>query len=183
MEINWPYTKSFTPFERHDTDVIMVASPGGVYMNCANANAITQMAARRNDFQKPIEVYDLVNIFGENVVTTEGHTWREHRKITAPAFSERTNALVWKESLNQTKAMLTMWSRLGKNSPEDMAVRNIHPDLCSLTLDVISGAGFGIKMFWPWQKATLSDDSSTAKFSSHTVPDGHTMTFRDALDT
>jgi cytochrome P450 len=42
----------------------------------------------RNRFCKLVEGYKLLDVYGRNVLTTEGEEWRVHRKITAPSFTE-----------------------------------------------------------------------------------------------
>ena len=85
-------------FEKYG-DMFLIVSPGRNQLQVANAEAIDQITTRRNDFPKPLEFYGAVDIFGKNVVTTEGALWRYHRKITSPSFNERNNRLVWDESL------------------------------------------------------------------------------------
>ena len=42
----------------------------------------------RTRFPKPVEEYDLLRFFGNNILTTEFEEWKRYRKIAAPAFSE-----------------------------------------------------------------------------------------------
>lgn len=49
---------------------------------------ITSWRAR---WPKPTEQYSAINLFGRNIVTTEGDEWKKHRKIANPAFSEVRN--------------------------------------------------------------------------------------------
>ena len=161
----------------------MAVSPGGIYVNSANAELFSQMCARRADFTKPTEVYEVVNLFGANVLSAEGQAWREHRRVTAPAFSERNHALVWRESLRQADAMLASWGRRGSNSFDDMHIGHLQPDAATLSLHVISKAGFGIPLFWPGESVTLEDDNGLAHFSTHEALKGHSLTFKTALNT
>ena len=46
----------------------MVVSPQKNTLYVADAEATTQITTRRNDFPKPVELYDSVNLFGANVV-------------------------------------------------------------------------------------------------------------------
>jgi len=39
--------------------------------------------------------YEIVAVFGRNIVASEGAEWKKYRKITAPAFSE-----VWPELIS-----------------------------------------------------------------------------------
>lgn len=46
---------------------------------------VTKLRAR---FPKPVKHYEPMNIYGKNIVSTEGDDWKKYRKIAAPAFSE-----------------------------------------------------------------------------------------------
>jgi cytochrome P450 len=63
-------------------------------MNLGKPAAINQMTARRNDFLKPVEIYGIADIFGRSMLSSEGDEWKRHMKIVAPAFSEKSSALV-----------------------------------------------------------------------------------------
>ena len=77
----------------------MTVSPGGILLFTADADVITEMVGtRRNDFPKPSHFYRSVNIYGKNVVSSEGALWRQHRRITSPPFTEKNNHLVWVSS-------------------------------------------------------------------------------------
>jgi cytochrome P450 len=39
-------------------------------------------------YPKPVEQYKNINLFGDNIVSSEGDEWKRFRKISAPAFSE-----------------------------------------------------------------------------------------------
>lgn len=97
------------------------------------------------DFVKPIEIYTIVDIFGSNILTTEGEEWKRHRKIVAPAFSEKSNALVWKKTLRQTEGILDVWSKLDRNGSGSMKVKDTAPYTATMALHVICAAGFGVR--------------------------------------
>lgn len=178
----WAYPSGFAAFAKRDSDMIIVASPGGIYVSLANAEAITQVAERRNDFTKPTEVYRILEVWGPNVVTTEGNVWRRQRKVTAPAFSEKNNALVWEKSLEQIEGLIGLWSRAQGNTKNEMTIGNVHPDFADLSLHVISAAGFGIRFEFgdgEDQRSKTADVQSI--FASQTPPEGHRLTFKKAL--
>ena len=52
-----------------------------------------------------------VAIYGSNVLTAEGRTWRKHRKITSRAVSPRTVGLVHAETVRQTNEMIRALQR------------------------------------------------------------------------
>ena len=122
-------------------EVYLIISPGQIFMSCSNAEANIQLTGRRQDFLKPVEIYAIVDIFGPSILTTEGPEWKRHRKIVAPAFSEKSNSLVWKESLRQSAGMLKVWSQLDGNGPGNMKVTDTAPYTALMALHVISAAG------------------------------------------
>lgn len=150
-------------------------------MSIANAEAISKICERRKDFQKPVEVYEIVDIFGTNIITLEGEAWRRHRRIVAPAFTEKNNELVWKESLYQLKAMMKVWRGRDDNTAENMLIQDLHPDAADFTLHIISRAGFGIRLKWPGQASDSQETNEFANFSSSEPPKSHDMTFKSAL--
>jgi len=58
-----------------------------------------------------------LNVYGKNVVSTEGAEWRLHRKVTTRPFSEKNNLLVHEEAVRQTTQMMAAWtSKANTNS-------------------------------------------------------------------
>ena len=57
----------------------------------------------------------ILDVYGKNVVTTEGSSWRLHRKITSRPFSEKNNQLVHDESVRQATQMMASWDQNAKN--------------------------------------------------------------------
>jgi hypothetical protein len=50
----------------------MLVSARGIQIYLTNAEAIRQVTAKREAFPKPLESYRVLDIFGRNVITTEG---------------------------------------------------------------------------------------------------------------
>jgi cytochrome P450 len=156
------------------SDIFLVCSPGKTAVFVAHPEAITQITTRRNDFPKPIEMYGSVDLYGKNVVSTEGSIWRHHRKIISPPFTEKNNHLVWQESLHQTRSM--MCALVGQESANNGKVDDIAAATMRFSLHVISRAGFGERLLWPHEEMVKNGKAGR-------VPDGHTMTYKDALST
>lgn len=141
MDPNWPYLRGYKAFKRVGSDVFLTVSPGKNHLFVADAEVTFQITSQRNRFKKPIEIYKNVDLYGKNVVSTEGAIWRQHRKLTSPSFSETNNELVWNETLYQTQAMLEGWNRHAGLASE------VAKDTMTMTLNVISRAGFGVSAF------------------------------------
>ncbi|KAL8737513.1 MAG: hypothetical protein Q9181_001613 [Wetmoreana brouardii] len=181
----WAYHELYAPFARYG-DNFLVVSPWGVYMANASPSVIHQIATRRTDWVKPIEHYSVVEQFGANVLTTEGSTWRDHRKVSSGSFNERSNAVVWKESIRQAQQMIKSWSRReGNNEEKGMWVHDVYPDAATTSLHIISRSGFGVKLLWPGEE--LGDGNEVEdgyeRFTSHVPMGGHTMTFKESMKT
>lgn len=173
-------------FERVGSDTFLTVSPGGNTFWTADANVITQMTTRRNDFPKPTQIYRSVDIYGKNVVSTEGSEWRYHRKATSPPFTEKNNHIVWAESIDQASAMLSSW--VGKDGAGNRTIDRIMDDTMRLALHVISKAGFGRHLEWPTsdtEKRVDKDYVDPSKIEN-TVSDeeagkGHNMSYSYAI--
>lgn len=164
-------------------ETFLIVSPGQIYMNVSNPGVIMQIATRRNDFLKPVELYGIVDIFGVSMLSSEGDNWKRHRRIVAPAFSEKSNTLVWKESLQQGADMLDFWSKLPGNSTRRIMVKDTAPDTALMTLHVISGAGFGVKQNWDNSNENQLRVDAIPGFNTPELKDNHALTFRDSLNT
>ncbi|PSK46371.1 hypothetical protein B9Z65_5339 [Elsinoe australis] len=174
LDNEWVWLLKREPFERLGSNAFLVVAPGKNSLFVADADAISQIATRRNDFPKPIHLYTSVDIFGKNVVSTEGSIWRHHRKITSPPFTEKNNHMVWQESLHQAQSMISAWFQNGKK--ESGPVVDVPAAAMRLSLHVISRAGFGVRLHWPHEEMQM-------KGRVGEVPEGHTMTYKDALST
>ncbi|KDQ58514.1 hypothetical protein JAAARDRAFT_34328 [Jaapia argillacea MUCL 33604] len=140
-----------------------------LYFWISDADAIKTVTSDRLTFQKDIPAYEILNIYGENLVSTEHADWKRHRGVSKAAFSEANNALVWTETLR----VLTEWfgtldESLSKTPNKDGLTIKVVDHMVQATLLVISTAGFGRRVSW-------TEDSSTQP------PQGHTLTFRSSL--
>ena len=169
VKINWPWTLRYAPFKELGTDTFFTVSPGGVILNTADADVISQVTTRHLDFPKPTANYRVLNIYGQNIVSSEGAQWRHHRKATGFAFTESTNRLVWKETLEQTGDMLDTWI-----TREEM-IPSVAPDTMRLSLHVMSRAALGQRMAWP--KPSVGETAS----QNAGVTAGHTVHFTECL--
>ncbi|KDQ11038.1 hypothetical protein BOTBODRAFT_35791 [Botryobasidium botryosum FD-172 SS1] len=150
-----------------DAFTVVSALPGVVTLSIADAQAIKDVALSRAIFPKPVGSYRMLNIFGSNVVTTEGEEWKMHRKVSAPAFSERNNKLVWGETTRIVNDMFDQW---GDN--EVVSVEHAVDITLPVALLVICAAGFGQRV--PWREASCIG-------STESLPEGHEMTFMEAI--
>ncbi|KAE8444471.1 hypothetical protein EG329_000562 [Mollisiaceae sp. DMI_Dod_QoI] len=164
-------------------EVYLIVSPSQIYMSCSNAEANIQLTSRRLDFVKPVEIYAIVDIFGSSILTTEGGEWKRHRKIVAPAFSEKSNAEVWRETLRQTNGMVNVWSKLDGNGSRNMKVKDTAPYTATMALHVICAAGFGVRQLWDGEDENQLGTKVVLGFNTAKLIGAHTLTFKDSLNT
>ncbi|TRX93847.1 hypothetical protein FHL15_005229 [Xylaria flabelliformis] len=156
---------------------ILIASPTTLMMHTASPEVIHDITSRREDFPKPTEYYKILSMFGHNVVTTEGAIWRMHRKVTSPSFNEKNSALVFRAAIDQAQGMTDYWLKTQK----DGGFHTVEHDTMSLALNIISYAGFGLRLVWPGQPLPADADSKMAKYASFEPPKGHTLTFSESI--
>ncbi|KAG8873204.1 hypothetical protein FRB97_006928 [Tulasnella sp. 331] len=130
----------------------------------SDVRAIKEIMTARTVFQKPNEAYRILELYGRNLVTSEGHEWTRQRKVVAPAFSERNLVLVWDQSVRLVQEMLHSWSSQG---PE-VKIPVIRTETLKIALHILSSSAFGQMTHW--------DDSTADSLSN-----GHTMTLKEAL--
>ena len=163
------WDKGYDCFKDIGSDAFILVAPGNNTLLVADAEVNTQMTTRRNDFPKPTEMYKSIDLFGKNVVSTEGAYWRHHRKITSPPFTEKNNHLVWVESLHQAQSMMAGW--VDKDSKTDSGrLKDVAAQAMRLSLHVISRAGFGVRLEWPHEERSVQ------------IPEGHTLSYKVALE-
>ncbi|KAL8772171.1 MAG: hypothetical protein Q9209_002606 [Squamulea sp. 1 TL-2023] len=189
LSVDWPWDQQYTIFQRLGSDNFLYVSPSRNYFNTADAAVIDQITRRRNDFPKPIEVYRSLDIYGKNVVSTEGSLWKHHRKTVSPPFNEKNNRMVWMETLKQAQSMVQGW--MGSQIESSGTIYRIAEDCMKLSLYVISFAGFGVKLDWPGAE----DEGKQPLANGHAPPDtekgpkaskgrnDHEMSYVDALQT
>ncbi|KLO08418.1 614/534 cytochrome P450 [Schizopora paradoxa] len=164
-----PWIVKHDDFKRYKTDIISNVSAwprAQISFDIADAAAAKEVAAKRTLFPKPLELYELPEVFGSNIVGTEGDEWKRHRNIAYPAFSEPNNRFVWDEAVRIT---LDMMDNVWKDADE-MNIDHAAEMTLTLALLVIGSAGeplgFGHEM-------SFSDDKD--------IPAGHTMSFKESI--
>ncbi len=178
------YRRSIEVFQQVGSDTFLTVAPDGMTMHTADPAVITQITTRRNDFPKPTAIYRSLDIYGKNVVSTEGSVWRQHRKATSPPFTEKNNHLVWTESLDQASDMLNSW--VGPDGQGKTTVDRVMDDTMRLSLYVISRAGFGRKLDWPSAGAEADVDvtyvdKSKIQNEQTELDHGHSMSYTYAI--
>ncbi|KIW09979.1 hypothetical protein PV08_11755 [Exophiala spinifera] len=138
-DIGWTFPLKYKDHARYG-DAFVIVGPGELELVLADPPATEDVMRRRNDFVKNPAMYGMLDIYGPNLDTVNGKAWDRHRKVTVPPFNEQNSALVWREAGEQAEQMLAVWS-----SKRQEVVRSTQRDVHALALNVLCGAGFGVK--------------------------------------
>ncbi|RHZ53727.1 cytochrome P450 [Aspergillus thermomutatus] len=160
----------------------LVVTPENIVCHIADASLVTQICNARQSFPKPVWQYTMLNLYGPNLVTCEDQAWAHHRRHAAPTFNEKNNALVWQESIRQVTEMLDHWQTSGTSGKlQGFVVASTRGDLLNFSLNVLSGAGFGMKLpFKPLPQESTNDPNDMFK-DTVKPPEGFSFTFRSAV--
>ncbi|KZV90451.1 cytochrome P450 [Exidia glandulosa HHB12029] len=144
-----------------DAEVEVTMSPKvAAAVTICDAEVIKLIASSNARFPKPVELYELLLVFGSNIVASSGDLWKRHRRIAAPAFSERNNRLVWDESIRVVDEVFESWGS------GEVHISDAKAFTLNVTLLVLSIASFGKRISWD---------------EKHVAPPGYRFTFGDAL--
>ncbi|KAH8602340.1 cytochrome P450 monooxygenase-like protein [Bisporella sp. PMI_857] len=172
------------PRALHDKygDTFIIVSPFELLFKTCNAELISQIIPRRQDFIKPVQGYAIVAIFGSSLLTTEGEDFRRHKKVVAPSFSESTNRLVFEESLRQAHGIMDFWARAEGNNSNDIKVEDTSADAAVLSFHVICAAGFQLLQFWPGEDRQESKFRRRSSLTRLDKSGSYTLTFKESMD-
>ncbi|KAH7323164.1 putative cytochrome P450 [Stachybotrys elegans] len=140
-------------------NVFMLVTPGRNWLYIGHPDIVMEIVRRRDDFPRCVELTQVLDVFGPNVGSVEGQRWVTQRKLMASCFNEQYNETVWSESISQACDMMEYWT----SRP---SIRNTADDLRTLSLGVLSKAGFAKSFkFEGHENATHANPSESYKDS------------------
>ncbi|KAA8900014.1 cytochrome P450 [Sphaerosporella brunnea] len=131
--------------------VFLAVSPTRITAFVADAGAIREIMADRERFPKSLEQYQTLNMYGPNLVASEGEQWAHHKKFITSPFGERNYKLVWRVALQQARELLGTWNT-------DMP--DVQNDLFRQALHTFSEAIYGIPMSFSTELREGEDSES-----------------------
>lgn len=184
MQPDWAYRYLRKPWSRLGDSFLLVA-PRQTILFTSSAPAIAQITSRRDAFPKQTSNYRVLEIFGRNMLSSEGAEWKMHRKGVSASFNERNAAYIFRESIMQTQGMIEYW--LGGSTEEGKAesgrVETLEHDTMTLALNIIAHVGFGLRLLWPGQRMPEDADARSRKYGDRKSSEGHSMPFAESLAT
>lgn len=77
------------------------------------------------------------DIFGQGLVVSEGHTWKMHRKLMAPAFQSRTVQSYFSIMISEIDSYIDRW---GEQKTVD-----VHSSIMDCTLNILNSCLFNVE--------------------------------------
>ncbi|KAK3326364.1 cytochrome P450 [Apodospora peruviana] len=178
---NWEYDTRQQHFERLGTESFIILSPWDMSLFTNSAELIHQITCRREAFIKDTARYGVLNLFGLNILTTDGAVWRMHRKTTSASFNEKNAAHTFAEAINQTNGLMSIYFGSEGQTRSTKTITTLEKDVMTWALNIIGYVGFGLRLLWPGQKPAKDADPKTVKYGSVDPPPGFTMSFGQSL--
>jgi cytochrome P450 len=96
------------------------------------------LVTHQDNYVKPFTVKGIRALMGEGLLTSEGETWRRHRRLVQPVFSRRQVTAFGPAITDATRRVLGTWARLPDGAGLDVAVQ-----MSGLALDIVGRVLFG----------------------------------------
>ncbi|KAK2462366.1 hypothetical protein APHAL10511_005672 [Amanita phalloides] len=142
-------------YEQYGTDTISVVPfvYGSPSFYTSNLEIIRQIAPSGPNagFIKPLIGSRALLLWGMNIFSANGETWRRHRRVTGPAFNNNLYAHVFDKSVAMYHSMVISekWT-----SREEVDIPVFQDLSRQFTLLIIQACGFGVNFDW----TTASED-------------------------
>lgn len=110
--MSWIWRSKYSGFQYFGQDVIANINfhpKVTVFIQISDPKATKEVTFHRSAFPKPVHFYTAFAYYGANTLTTEGDAWRAHHKVVAKSFTEQNNKLVWKETVDITLELFSLW--------------------------------------------------------------------------
>lgn len=119
-------------------DIMLYSSPFASYF-ATRDTAVSRKVffSHRADMLKAAEFYNMLDLYGPNIVSTEGPEWLKHRKVIQPAFSDEALQYTAFVTAHQTGDIIRDWTA-AKGKPV-----SVISAIKALTMKVICDSAFG----------------------------------------
>ncbi|KAG6829041.1 hypothetical protein H0H87_012774, partial [Tephrocybe sp. NHM501043] len=110
-------------------------------------------------------------MWGMNLFAADGETWRKHRRIVGPAFNRKLYEMVWAETLETYREMISAETWGTKNTIDVPVIQRL---TFKLALLVIGKCGFGFSFNWT-APPTAPDGNMSVQEALRIVSDYHML--------
>jgi cytochrome P450 len=159
----WEFRRGWSIFEKYGPAFILVSASANE-LSVTDPELATEILKRIKDFPQTYMASVIMNIFGPNLLTSEGETWARQRKLIAPNVNEKISKLVFGESVQQAQQMLSSYMDDLRGVTDDTM-----KGMKRVAINVLAVAGFGVSVPWKEQPSER--------------PKGYRLTYMDATKT
>ena len=117
------------------------------------------LVSNPSNFVKSRDYRVLSRVMGEGLLTAEGETWRQQRKLVQPAFHHENIVAHGKVMVECAAHLVNKW--------EDGAARDIHTDMTHLTFEIVTRALFGTSVLKRADDVAAALQSMMEEFTWH----------------
>ncbi|KAF9529862.1 cytochrome P450 [Crepidotus variabilis] len=142
---NWRHT-NYTQFGV-DTFSVVPFIAGSPSFYTANLDVLRQVAGggHKTSFAKIDSKYDMMRVWGMNLLSADKEMWRKHRRVVAPAFNPQLYQEVWAKTLQIYQEALIAE---GWNQKKAVSIPCIQTITFKVALLIIAQCGFGFDFGW-----------------------------------
>ncbi|TFK99503.1 cytochrome P450 [Pterulicium gracile] len=156
-----PWTRRFTLYKENGNDTISLVPyfAGRPAVYTSNMDVARQVigGSHRCDFLKPEEFSQTLLVWGVNLVAADGDTWRTHRKVMGPAFSNSLYEMVWEKTAEIYKDIVHSEGWANRDVVETPVIQDV---TFKLALLVLANCGFGFPFSWSSPPTTANGEMS-----------------------
>ncbi|KEF51793.1 uncharacterized protein A1O9_12130 [Exophiala aquamarina CBS 119918] len=130
-------------FGEEGNDTVVLVTSGPVEVSVRDPEVSSEILKRLKDFPVTDVVAVILNVFGSNLVSTNGEDWARQRKLIAPNINEKISKLVFGESVSQARQMLSSYMGEVKGVTDETL-----QGMKTIAINVLGTVGFGISQPW-----------------------------------
>lgn len=121
----------------------LLVTSGNNELNVADPALATEILRRPKDFRQTLIGSQVMRIFGDNLITSEGEHWSRQRRLVARNVNEKISGLVWDEAGVQTREMVGVYEEESGGVTAEVA-----EGLKGVAINVLGVAGYGVRRGW-----------------------------------
>ncbi|KAG6901989.1 hypothetical protein C0995_005948 [Termitomyces sp. Mi166 len=173
--LRFPWLWRLTFYKHYQSEnvsmVPFISGIPGIYTS--NLDVARQVAGggHKSSFIKPQSASRALLLWGMNLVAADGDTWRKHRRIMGPAFNNKLYQMVWRETLETYREMLSAENWSSKTALDVPVIQKL---TFKLALLIIGKCGFGFSFNWS-APPTAPDGSMSVQEALRIVADSHML--------
>lgn len=143
-----------------------IVGPGDCQFWTTDPALTKTITTRWRQYPRDKMAAEIMNLFGANVLTSEGEAWQRQRRVIAPIINERISKSVWDESVEQASEMAASYAHSSDKEVGGQTDDTIE-GLRRIAINVLAAVAYGKPRSW----GAKADP----------VPDGHELSYMETV--